>query len=325
MKRSSIKYIIYLVLIVLLFLVPSIVTGEYNIMLFDQVMIYTVIVLGLNFITGLTGQTNLGVAGVFAVGAYTSALLNTRFGVSPWLGLAAALASGLLVGAILGYPSLRIKGKYLALTTIGFGEIVRLMLNNMTTVTGGPQGVAAIQPFNFFGLRIKTEREFYYLLLVFTIFAVIIASRLIHSKWGRAFKAIRDNEQAVESCGISLSEVKVKAFITSTAFASVAGAFYAHLIGYINPGNFTIDLSVKFLMMLILGGIGTVPGCIIGSIVITLLPEYLRFLQDYYWLIFSAIVFVFILKWPNGVVSIFRRLPKRSTAPLQPRNEAGAK
>lgn len=316
MKRS-IKYAIYLILTVLLFLVPSVVKGEYNIMLFDQVMIFTIIVLGLNFITGLTGQTNLGVAGVFAVGAYTSALLNTRFGMSPWLTLLASLGTGLLVGAILGYPSLRIKGKYLALTTIGFGEIVRLMLNNMTTVTGGPQGVAAIQPYDFFGIRIKTEREFYYLLLVFSILAVVIASRIINSKWGRAFKAIRDNEQAVESCGISLAEVKVKAFITSTAFASVAGAFYAHLIGYINPSNFTIDLSVKFLMMLILGGIGTVPGCIIGSMFITLLPEYLRFLQDYYWLIFSVIVFIFILKWPSGIVSIFQKRTRKSVSDLK--------
>jgi len=316
MKRS-VKYAIYLIMVILLFLVPTIIKGEYNIMLFDQVMIFTIIVLGLNFITGLTGQTNLGVAGVFAVGAYTSALLNTRFGMSPWLTLLASLGTGLLVGAILGYPSLRIKGKYLALTTIGFGEIVRLMLNNMTTVTGGPQGVAAIQPYYFFGMRIKTEREFYYLLLVFCILAVIIASRIIHSKWGRAFKAIRDNEQAVESCGISLAEVKVKAFITSTAFASVAGAFYAHLIGYINPSNFTIDLSVKFLMMLILGGIGTVPGCIIGSVVITLLPEYLRFLQDYYWLIFSAIVFIFILKWPSGIVSIFQKRTRKSVSDLK--------
>lgn len=325
MKRSSVKYLIYTAIIALMFLVPSIVKGEYSIMLFDQVMIYLIIVLGLNFITGLTGQTNLGVAGVFAIGAYTSALLNTRLGLSPWLGLLAALGTGLLVGIALGYPSLRIKGKYLALTTIGFGEITRLMLNNMTGFTGGPQGVSAIQPFYFLGQRIKTETEFYYFLLVFTLLAILVAHRLIHSKWGRAFKAIRDNELAVESCGISLSEVKVKAFITSTAFASVAGAFYAHLIGYINPGNFTIDLSVKFLMMLILGGIGTVPGCIIGSVVITLLPEYLRFLQDYYWLIFSAIVFIFILKWPNGVVSMFRKLPKQGASALKQGSQAGAK
>ncbi len=324
MKRNNIKYIVYAVIIGLLFLVPSFVTGKYDIMLFDQVLIHIIIVLGLNFITGLTGQTNLSVAGVFAVGAYTSALLNTRFGLSPWLCLIAALGAGVIIGVILGYPSLRIKGKYLALTTIGFGEITRLMLNNMTTVTGGPQGVAAIQPYRFFGYQLNTEKDFYYMILIFTVLAIVIANKLIRSKWGRAFKAVRDNDSAVESCGISLAEIKVKAFITSTAFASVAGAFYAHLIGYINPSNFTIDLSVKFLMMLILGGIGTVPGCVIGSVVITLLPEYLRFLQDYYWLIFSVIVFVFILKWPSGMVSIFDKLWKRIRSSRSAKNQASA-
>ncbi len=325
MKRSNIKYLLYAVFVVLLFLVPNVIKGEYDIMLFDQVMIYTIIVLGLNFITGLTGQTNLGVAGVFAVGAYTSALLNTRLGVSPWLSSLVALLSGLVVGVILGYPSLRIKGKYLALTTIGFGEIVRLLLTNMTSITNGTLGVTKIQSYSLFGIEIKGVLPFYYFLLVFTIIAIFLASRIIRSRWGRAFKAIRDNEQAVESCGISLSEVKVKAFITSCAFAGVAGAFYAHLIGYINPANFSIDLSVKFLMMLILGGIGTIPGCIIGSLFITLLPEYLRFLKDYYWLIFSIIVFVFVLKWPYGIVSIFSKWTRKKTTRPTASSEAGAK
>ena len=312
MKKVKTAHLSYLSLIIMLLFLPYIVKGKYDIMLFDQVLINIMVVIGLNFISGLTGQTNLGMAGIFGVGAYTSALLTTRLGLSPWLSLICVVNMGVILGIVLGYPSLRFSGTYLALTTIGFGEIARLLFNNMTDITYGTQGVANIPGYSFFNISISDEKSFYYLLLFFTVMSVLVALRIIKSKWGRAFKAIRDNELAVQSCGINVAEIKIKSFIVSTVYACVAGALYAHLMGYINPSDFTLDLSVKYFMMLVMGGIGTVTGSILGGIVITTLPEYLRFLKDYYWLIFSIIVLICIVLLPNGLVSVFKNPFKKA-------------
>lgn len=301
---------LFLILLIGLLFLPIVIKNTYYCMLLDQTLINIIIVFGLNFITGLTGQMNLGMAGIFALGAYTSALLTTQCHLSPWLSLIAAIAMGCLIGVVLGWPSLRVKGIYLALTTIGFGEIVRLLLTNMAGITGGTQGVLNIPAYQIFQLGINNERIFYYFLLVITSVMFWIALKIVHSKWGRVFKAIRDNDQAVESCGINIASVKIKAFILCTIYGCVGGALYAHLMGYLNPADFTVDFSVKYLMMLMLGGIGSIPGNIIGAGVVTLLPEILRFLKDFYWLIFSVILFVICIILPNGLVSIFgARLP----------------
>lgn len=275
-------------------------------MLFCQTFINIIVVLGLNFITGLTGQMNLGTAGIFAIGAYISALLSVNFSISPWIGLLLAIAAGYLIGKGLGYPSLRVKGIYLALTTLGFGEIVRLLATNLEPVTGGTHGVNNIPGFNVFGLAIDNARSFYYFLLVITLIMIAISVRLINSKWGRAFKAIRDNIEAVEGSGIDVADIKVKAFTVAAIYGCIGGALYANLMGYINPAGFTTDYSISFLIMLMLGGIGSVGGSIIGSIIVTILPEMMRFLQDYYALIFSAIVLVFSIFLPNGLVSLVK-------------------
>jgi branched-chain amino acid transport system permease protein len=227
-------------------------------------------------------------------------------GFSPWVAMIFVIAMGFIIGIMLGWPSLRIKGIYLSLTTIGFGEIIRLFLTNASDLTGGTHGVMQIPTYHFFRIKIDDSKKFYYFLLVFSIIMVVIALRVVHSKWGRVFKAIKDNEQAAEACGVNIAEIKIKAFILSTTYACVAGAFYAHLMGYINPADFNRDRSIKYLMMLMLGGLGSVPGSIIGGSVVTMLPEYLRFLKDYYWLIFSVIVLIIVMVLPHGLVSIFR-------------------
>lgn len=306
MRRSRALVALQVALVVALYLVPTFVANTYYRMLFDQTLINIMAVVGLNFITGLTGQVNLGMAGIVAAGAYTSALLTTQLAVSPWVALVLAAVVGVVIGVVLGWPSLRIKGIYLALTTIGFGEIVRLLLTNVADVTGGTQGVLNIPPYLLFGIPIDNEGAFYYFLLTLVIGMVLLAQRVIDSKWGRVFKAIRDNDQAAETCGINVAEIKITAFILSTVYASVAGALYAHLMGYINPADFNFDLSVKYLMMLMLGGIGSVPGSILGGIVITMLPEYLRFLKEYYWLIFSSVILILVITLPHGLVSVFQ-------------------
>jgi branched-chain amino acid transport system permease protein len=304
------KYIVFLLLIIAASVLPFIIKNTYYTMVFNQTLVNIIVVLGLNFITGLTGQMNLGTAGIFAIGAYITGLLTVRWHISPWIALFLAIPAGYLIGRGLGYPSLRLKGVYLALTTIGFTEIVRLLATNLSGLTGGTQGIQRIPGLHFFGIYISTNEGFYYFLLICVIIMVLLSMKIIHSKWGRAFKAIRDNIDAVEACGINVADIKIKAFTLASIYGCIGGALYANLFGYINPSTFNLDMSFNFLVMLMVGGIGSIGGNVIGAILVTVLPELLRFLQNYYWLIFSVIVLIFVIWQPNGLAALFENIYK---------------
>lgn len=295
------------IVITILLALPWIITNTYYQTLFNQTLINLIVVMGLNFITGLTGQMNLGTGGIFALGAYSLALLTTKTGCSAWMGLALAVLVGFLIGRGLGYPSLRVSGVYLSLTTIGFGEIVRLLLTNMTEVTGGALGVQSIPRFSILGFALNTQRRYYYMLLLIAVLLWVTAKRIVSSKWGRAFKSIKDSPDAAEACGINIAQIKILAFTLATVFGCIGGALYASLMGYISPNTFTQDLSINYLVMMMIGGIGSVGGNIIGAIVVTILPEMLRFLKEYYWLIFSVITLLFAIFLPHGLASLYTK------------------
>jgi branched-chain amino acid transport system permease protein len=283
--------------------VPALGFNKYYMTIFCQALVFSIGVLGLNFITGMTGQMNMGSAAIFGLGAYSSALLITKTGASPWLGLLIAIVVGVIIGYALGYPSLRVKGVYLSLTTIGFNEIVRLCLNN-SSFTGGTSGIRGISRFDFFGFSIKSaEANYYFFLIALGLFA-LISWRIIHSKYGRAFFAIRDNIDAVETCGLNLSGLKITAFMLSTVFGAIAGSLYASFVGYISPATYTTDLSISFIVMLILGGRGSIVGCVLGAFVVTFAPELLRFTGDYYKLVYGALIMFAIIFNPNGLVAL---------------------
>ena len=300
--------------VVIAFLVPLVIKGAYTIHILNMAFIYLIAVYGLNFITGMAGQMNLGTAGIFCLGAYTAGIFTTRVGISPWLALIPVIGMGLLIGILLGYPSLRISGVYLSLTTVAFTEIVRLILNNWTGFTGGATGLKSIPRFSILGYAFRSHVSFYYLILVIVIIFSIITYRIIHSKWGRAFIAVRDNPDAVESCGISLAKAKITAFTLAAVFGALAGAFYAHNQGYLNPSTFTMDMSILFVVMMLFGGAGNMFGCIVGAFIISLLPELLRVLGEYYQLSYAFIVLLFAVFIPGGLVSFVKNLiDKRST------------
>ncbi len=310
--KKKVNIILAAVIIIISFVLPLIIKNDYYMMVLNRVLINIVVVLGLNFITGLTGQMNLGTAGIFALGAYSSALFTRYTNLSPWLGLAAAVLIGVIIGRGLGYPSLRIKGVYLSLTTIGFSEVVRLLISNMTKITGGTQGIRDIVPYSIFGYQFKTQNSMYYLFLMFVFLAFFIAWRIAHSKWGRIFKSLRDNVEAVEMSGVDVSSCKIKAFTIASIFGTVGGAMYAHYMGYINPSSFNLDLSTNFVVMLMVGGLGSVIGNLFGAGIVTILPELLRFSGDYYQIVFCTIILLGAIFFPNGwldaVLSLFRKL-----------------
>jgi len=265
-----------------------------------------ILVLGLNFITGLTGQMNLATAGMAAMGAYTYGILTTAGGWNPWVALFAMLSVGLALGLGLGYPSLRLKGFYLALTTIGFSEIIRLLATNLQ-ITGGVIGLNHIERLSTFFFVPVRMTDYFYILLFFTIFATLFAWKIVNSKFGRAFKAIRDNPEAAEASGINVARLKIQAFTLAAIYAAVAGALYAGYMVYINPTAFTVLHSQNYVAMLMIGGIGTVPGNIIGAFIVTALPEMLRGFQDYYWIMFCTVCLVMAIFVPDGLYPLIKR------------------
>lgn len=310
MKRNRNQMIALGSLIVAL-LLPAMIQSNYNQILLNQTIVYIIVALGLNFTMGLSGSFDFSVAAIFGLGSYTTALLTTRLGVNPWIGVLAAICVGALVGMILGVPSLRLRGIYFVLATLGFLEIVRQLLSNMTWLTGGTNGVANIPPLEILGFSLKNTKIFYYVALFFLLVGIGISYRIIYSKWGRTLIAIKDNEVAVDGCGIDKASFKIKAYVIGSCFTAFAGALNAHLFQFVHPADFTFDFTVKFIMMLMLGGLGTIPGCVVGGIIVTLLPEALKFLGEYYWLAFSTLMLVMVMFVPYGFVSIPGLLRKR--------------
>lgn len=315
-KKKDIVFL--LVLLLAAAAAPLVVTDNYNRGVFILVLVNSIAVLGLNFITGMTGQMNLGTAGIMAIGAYASALLTVKAGVSPWFTLLVSGGLGAVIGIGLGYPSLRVQGVYLALTTIGFSEVTRMLLSNFQW-TNGIRGIHGIPVLNFLGISGEDTLVRYYLYLALAVAAGSIALRITHSKYGRLFKAVRDNYEAVQACGVNIAVPKIMAFTLAAVYGCIAGSLYAMHMGFISPTVYTFDYSTTFVIMMILGGIGSVPGCVLGAVICTILPEKLRFLGNWYWIVFSLLILLLILFRPYGLASLIpgrraavRREEKRS-------------
>lgn len=306
-KNGLLRYLTMLLILAVLVVLPLVTPNTYYRTLYNQALVNAIIVMGLNYITGLTGQMNLATGGIMAIGAYGFSILSTATGCSPWLGLALALVLGVVVGFGLGYPSLRVSGVYLSLTTIGFGEVVRIVLLNWRSVTGGATGVRSIPRPAFLGISLDSINAYYYFLLTVVVILYILAKRISDSKWGRVFKSIKDNPSAAQACGINIAFVKILAFTLAAVYGCLGGALYAGLMGFIAPGTFTQDLSVNYLVMMMIGGLGSFEGSLLGAAVVTMVPELLRFMQDYYWLVFSVITLIFAIFLPNGLVSVFKK------------------
>ena len=302
-NRGNTRYFVVAVLTIAGIFIALFYKNNYFLTVLCQVLCYFIAAAGLNFVTGLTGQANLGMAGIFSIGAYTSALCTLRLDMSPWLCFLPVLFMGWLVGKLLGYPSLRVEGVYLSLTTIVFSEIVRITLTNLTDFSGGAAGLKYIPTYRFFGADLGIPKNMLLLLIVISLIVTYISDRVIRSRWGRAFVSIRDNIEAVGSCGINVSAMKITAYTLSTLFGALSGALYAHFNTYLNPMVYNSQLSTSFVVMLIIGGIGTVSGCLIGSIVVRLLPEMLRFMGNYYQFVYSIICLLCIVFLPGGLVS----------------------
>lgn len=314
-KKINWQYAMMASAFLILALVPLFMSNNYYITILNQMVINMIVVFGLNFITGLAGQMNLGTAVIYALGAYTSALLSRNFGLSPWLTMVAALVVGFLIGRGLGYPSLKMKGVYLSLTTLAFSEIIRILATNLMDITGGTQGIKNIPRFCVLFWNLDTNVKYFYFVWTVAVLLCLLSMRIAHSKWGREFKAVKDNAEAIESLGLDIKKIKIRAFTLAAVYGALGGALYAHFNQFVTSLSFTTDLSISYVIMLMIGGIGNILGNMIGAIVITILPEMLRFLGDYYQITFCTMVLLCAVFLPNGLVSLpgrFRHLVKKT-------------
>lgn len=269
----------YSILGVLLLIAPYL-TGGYGISLLALIGIYTIVALGLNLLTGFTGLISLGHAALFAVGAYTSAILTTKYGISFWLALPLSGLSAGAVGVIIGLPALRMKGLYLAIATMGLGFIVEELIVMASWLTNGVNGISVTRP-SIGSFSLSTDERYYHLILAMAVIAVVLVKNLLRTPTGRALIAIRDSDIAAESMGINLAFYKTAAFGISALFAGVAGSLFAHYMYFIGPENFDFMVSISFLVMILVGGVGSVHGAVFGAVFMTLLPEFIALAKDY--------------------------------------------
>jgi len=269
--------------------------------------VYIVLALGLNIIVGQAGLLNLGYVAFYAIGAYTYAILSTKVGLSFWPGLAAGGAMAAVFAVVLGSPTLRLRGDYFAIVTLGLGEITRIILNNWDSMTGGPNGISQVGRPVVAGYMLHTTFDFYYLILMITVGTVFAMKRIMSSRIGRAWIAIREDEIAAEAMGINSFLLKLLAFVLGSAWAGVTGVFFAAKMAFVSPESFTFFESVMILCMVVLGGMGSIPGIILGALLLITLPEVFRDFQDYRMLAFGAALVLMMVFRPQGLLGSMKR------------------
>ena len=295
----------------ILLTIPHLLPGKYLLQLVNLGLISLIVVVGLNYITGYCGQINFGQAAFWGIGAYVTALA-TMNGISFWFALPlAAVATG-LCSLLLGIPTLKLRAYYLAMATIGFGEIVQLVLIHWEPVTGGTSGLRGVPGVSIGGHLISGNLEHYYFLLLWCVLALGLALRVRASKLGRAMIALRDSEIAAEVAGVDTVRIKMLAFAMSSMYAGVAGGLYVSYVNYVSPDLFSNAQAVLFFTMLVVGGTGSAVGAVLGTALLTALPEALRFLKEWYLVLYGVGVILIIIFIPEGLASLGLRWRKQT-------------
>ncbi len=284
--------------------------NQYLISLLVFIGINSIVTMGLTLLMGYAGQISLGHAAFFGIGAYSSGILATRYALPP----AIACFTGILISAAVAYlvgkPTLRLKGHYMAVATLGFGEIVFILFNELSPLPGGPSGLSNIPALSFWSHLVEGG-AYLYLVWGLVILLLLFSLNVINSRVGRALRAVHGSELAANAMGVDASRYKVQVFILSAVYASMGGSLYAHFISFISPGSFGLMFSILLLMMAVIGGLETIWGALVGAAILTLLPEYLWGLEDLEVLVYGAILMIVLIFMPRGILEgvqvIFRR------------------
>ena len=303
----------FLTVLAIFFIAYPFVFPMYHTSIMISALVYVMLGLGLNIVVGLAGLLDLGYVAFYAVGAYAYALLNMHFGISFWVVLPISAGLGAICGTLLGYPVLRLRGDYLAIVTLGFGEIIRIILENWDEFSNGPRGIGNIPPPSFFGHQFEQHASviyIYFIVIALVLMTIFFVNRLENSRIGRAWIALRDDEIACQAMGIDKFKTKLTAFALGATWASLGGVVFAAKTSFINPMSFTIWESITILCVVVIGGMGSAIGVIAGALVLILLPEYLRAVAEYRMLVFGALQVIVMVFKPEGLIKSVRKTYK---------------
>ncbi len=271
--------------------------------------IFALVCIGLSMLMGYAGQISIAQAAFFGIGAYSSGILTVHFHVNPWAAMPVGAALAGSVAWLLGIPALRLKGHYLAMATLGFGVIVNIIMNEEVKWTGGPSGLVGIPGLSIGGREIIDDVVWYYLVWGFVFMGLLFCFHVIHSRVGRALRAIHEEEGAAEAMGVPTARYKVQVFVLSAIFASIAGSLYTHYMAFINPSYFSLVWSIQFLLMVMVGGMQSLWGAVLGAVLMTFVGnEWLHVFADQEIIVYGVILLVMALFVPRGLVSLLPRL-----------------
>jgi branched-chain amino acid transport system permease protein len=305
------KYIPLLVVILSIIAPIAFRNDIYFILLLCMIGMYIISVSGLDILFGYSGQISLGHAGFYGIGAYASAILSTKLEMPAFISMVSAVIVAIIFAILLAMPAAKLVHHFLALLTIAFGQLFYLVVANSDELTGGFSGINFIPPFEIGPFALDTNFKYYYLILASVIVCLLIKQRIIKSRIGRAFVAIRENSHAANGSGINVTSYKMMAFAISAAFTAFSGALYAHFIRFVSPESFVLNQSIIFLTMLLFGGMGNFYGPIIGAVIITIINEYFQALGNYQMLIYGVFIILILMFMPKGLVGGFELIAKR--------------
>ncbi len=296
------------VLLAVALTLPYWVPNNYYLQIFSLGMIFAIVTLSLNILSGMTGLFSVGFIAFYGIGAYTSAILTTALGFPVPLAMFLAGIVSAVLSLTLSLPTMRLKGMYFAVATLAFGEIMYQLFLNWTAVTGGTKGIKGIPTLELFGTSFRSYSRYYYVILAILILIILLARNLISSRTGRAMLSIRENDIAAEAVGVNVPQYKMISFLISTFFAGIAGALYAHMIRYVSPESFVNGESAAVLAMMVVGGIGSIPGAIVGGIGLTVLPEFMRFLGNIRMVLYGASIVLIVIFAPRGLGGLIEKI-----------------
>lgn len=307
------KWLATLVMLVALIIFPHFL-NLYYLRVATITGIWIIFALSMGLLRGYLGELNFGHAAFLAIGAYSSALLTMRLGVNFWVSIPLSILITVIFALLIGYPALRTRAHYFALVTLGFGEIVRIFLINLDDLTGGPIGIRGIpNPDSILGIDFTQRISMYYMVLVFVVLIVVISVRIVNSYLGHTFTAIREDFTLAQYVGIDVTKYKIINFMISGGMAALAGVLLAHLTRAINPAQFGIETSAGAVLMVVIGGSGTIVGPIIGAVFVSVLPELLAGIARFNMIIYGALLILSIIFFPDGFVGIARMLMSKVT------------
>ena len=304
------KKIVIPVLYLVLIAVPFVVKSQYFLRVLCLIGIYSVLTMSLNLIAGYMGQTSMGHAALYCLGGYFSGLLGSKLGWPFWITMIFGIVGGAIGGMILGLATIRLSGSYLAVITLAFSKVVEMVVLNWNVVTNGPLGVRNIPRPNLFGWELTTSNGgYYWLMLIMVTLAILVSLAVLKSKFGRAVIAIKEDELAAKLMGVNTAKYRVQTIILSGAMAGMAGAFYASMNRYIDANSFNFDISMTILCIVIFGGLGSIPGMIIGSLLLISFPEVLRALSEYRFVVYGLLL-IFMMRFrPQGLLGGLSKKP----------------